>query len=141
MHKSAELADFASQQPLTQDGNTLRWHSNCYPVFNDYREKFYHGRDKVISMETLDGLKDIGLAVWFGDCGRTKKGCAVINTCKFRQQGSETIARYFNEIGIETSTFTERGNYRILMSKAGTEKFLMTVGHRLPAFMFEKLEV
>ena len=140
-YKAAELIDFASQQPMTQDGNTLRWHSNCYPVFNEYRDLFYKGSDKTIPMSILDGLKDLSLAVWYGDCGRIRKGCVVINTCKFRENGTKTIARYFNEIGIEAETFLERGNYRVRLSKTGTEKFLMIVGHRLPAFMYEKLEI
>lgn len=140
-YKAVELTDFASQQPLTQDGNTLRWHSNCFPVFNDYRDLFYNGKDKTVSMKTLDGLRDMALAIWYGDCGRIHKGCAIINTCKFREKGTKTITQYFNEIDIDAEMFIERGNHRVRLSKSGTEKFLMTIGHCLPDSMYAKLEI
>jgi hypothetical protein len=142
-YKSEELVAFSSQQPITKDGNTLRWHSNCFPIFNEYRKVFYDGNNKKISMEVLDQLKDTALAVWFGDCGRIKNGRVIINTCKFREKGSRLIAQYMNEAGLdsEASLFIERNNYRVLLSKAGTEKFLMTIGHRLPEFMIRDLNI
>ena len=63
-YKSHELNIFSSQRPFTEEGNTLRWHSNCYPVFNEFRDLFYVDGVKAVKMEILDTLKDTGLAIW-----------------------------------------------------------------------------
>lgn len=140
VYKSQELKEFASQRPFTEEGNTLRWHSNCYPVFNDFRDMFYsQGEDKVIRMEVLDQLRDIGLAVWYGDCGRVKSSKVILNTHKFGEEGSKLVEKYFNEVDIECKIVTERSNFRIQMTNTGSERFLLTIAHRLPDFMHSKL--
>src|ERR1700677_3628118 len=60
-YKAQELDALASQRPFTQEGNTIRWHSNCYPIFTEYYEMFYLNNKKCVSMQILDSLRDIGL--------------------------------------------------------------------------------
>jgi len=134
-YKSQELKNFASQKPFTKEGRTLRWHSNCFPIFNEFRELFYEDDVKTVKMAILDKLRDIGLAIWYGDCGKIKKNNVIINTHKFGEKGTGIINDYFNQIGIESEITKEKNNYRILMSEAGSVKFLATIGHRLPTFM------
>lgn len=138
-YKSQELKRFSSQRPFTEEGNTLRWHSNCFPIFNEFRELFYKDDNKIVTMDILDQLRDIGLATWFGDCGKIKKTYAFLNTHKFEESGSILIVKYFNEVGIESKIATERGNYRVAFTKAGSEKFIATIGDNLPEFMYKKL--
>ena len=138
-YKSHELNIFSSQRPFTEEGNTLRWHSNCYPVFNEFRDLFYVDGVKAVKMEILDTLKDTGLAIWYGDCGKLKSNKVILNTHKFGEEGTATIARYFTEVGISSELSTERKNYRVQMSEEGSEKFLKTVAHRLPEFMHARL--
>lgn len=139
MYKSHELKIFSSQRPFTEEGNTLRWHSNCYPIFNEFRDLFYKNNKKILDMSVLDQLRDIGLAVWFGDCGRVKKNTIHLNTHKFGEEESNIIVKYFNEVGIESKFLKERGNCRVAFTKEGSEKFLSTIGDCLPQFMYKKL--
>lgn len=138
-YKASELKQFSSQRPFTEEGNTLRWHSNCFPVFNEFRELFYSNNKKIVNMEILDQLRDIGLSVWFGDSGKFKKGIVTINTHKFGEEGTDIITKYFNEVGINSKTVKERGNFRTTFTKEGSEKFLLTIAHRLPDFMHDKI--
>lgn len=138
-YKSQELKLFSSQRPFTEEGNTLRWHSNCYPVFNEFRDLFYVKGAKIVNMEILDRLRDIGWAVWYGDCGKIKNGKVMLNTHKFGKTGTDIIVRYFNEVDISCESTTERKNYRVLMTEEGSERFLMTMAHCMPDFMHSRL--
>lgn len=139
-YKARELMYLSSQRPFTQEGNTLRWHSNCYPVFTEYYSNFYIDNKKVVKMEMLDNLRDIGLSIWYGDCGKLKKNRVFLNTNKFGESGTETIMQYFNEAGIgETKIVKERKYIRLGFSEAASEQFLLVVAEKLPEFMRKKL--
>lgn len=139
-YKAFELGALSSQRPFTEEGNTLRWHSNCYPVFTEFYNLFYKNKTKTISMEVLDPLKDIGLAIWYGDCGKLKKDRVLLNTNKFGDDGNDTIIEYFKEAGIgDAEVIKERKYSRILLSEEASRKFLLLVAHRLPDFMHQKL--
>jgi hypothetical protein len=139
-YKAEELVSLSSQRPFTHEGNTLRWHSNCYPVFTEYYSQFYNSGEKLVKMEILDTLRDIGLAIWYGDCGKIKKGKVTLNTNKFGEEGTQIISRYFKEAGIgETFLVKERKYIRLAFSEAASEKFLMVLANRLPDFMHSKL--
>lgn len=139
-YKAFELANLSSQRPFTQEGNTLRWHSNCYPVFTEFYDLFYKDGVKTVSMEILDPLKDIGMAIWYGDCGKLKKNQLILNTNKFGQSGNEVIVEYFKQAGIgDAEIVRERKYLRIVLSEQAAEKFLLIVSNRLPDFMHQKL--
>jgi hypothetical protein len=140
MYKAQELKEFSSQRPFTEEGNTLRWHSNCYPVFNEFRDMFYVDGKKTVSMDVLDQMRDIGLSIWFGDCGKVKGKCIWLNTHKFGEEGTSVVAKFFNEVGIKCSLATERKNFRVAMTEVGTQRFLATIAHQLPEFMLNKLK-
>lgn len=139
-YKATELDNLASQRPYTQEGNTLRWHSNCYPVFTEYYDLFYKNGKKAITMEVLDSLRDIGLAVWYGDSGRVKKDSIILNTNKFGEEGTSVISQYFIEAGIgETKMAKERKYIRLILTPEATERFLLIVANRIPDFMHNNL--
>ncbi len=141
-YKSQELKDFSSQRPFTEEGNTLRWHSNCYPVFNEFRELFYVNNKKVVKMEILDELKDTGLSIWYGDCGKIKGKKVILNTHKFGVNGGKLICKWLSlaQVDDKAEMSQERGNLRVVLSEAGSQRFLCTIAHRLPDFMHHKLE-
>ncbi len=139
-YKAGELISLASQRPFTQEGNTLRWHSNCYPVFRDYYEMFYENGKKVVKMSILDTLRDIGLAIWYADCGKLKKDKVILNTNKFGEEGTKIISDYFKEAQIgETILTKERKYIRLTFTPKASEKFLLIVANRLPEFMHNQL--
>ncbi len=138
MYKAQELKDLSSQRPFKKQKDTFRWHSNCYPIFNKFREEFYAPGKKTITMEILDRLRDIGLAVWYGDCGIIKNDKIILNTHRYGQDGSELIARYLTEIDVECSVKVEQGHlHRIVMTPAGSKEFLAIIAPCLPDFMYK----
>ena len=139
-HKANEMKNLCSERPFTTEGNTLRWHSNCYPIFNELHELFYINREKTVSMAILDSLRDIGLAIWYGDSGKVQKGRIIMNTHKFKEKGTKIIAQYFREAGIGDSEIAkERENYRLKLTSEATKSFFMIIAHQLPDFMQSKI--
>jgi hypothetical protein len=139
-YKAYELSTLASQRPFTKEGNTIRWHSNCYPIFTNYYELFYEKNKKTVSMNILDSLRDIGLAIWYADCGKIHKGKITLNTNKFGEEGTNIVAKYFNEVGVgETNLVKERKYIRLEFTTESTNKFLLIVANRMPDFMHAKL--
>jgi len=136
-HKAAELSSLASSEPVTIE-KTNRWHSLCYPIFNDFRTKFYKGKKRKLRKENLDPLKDVAWAVWFGDCGKMDKGRVVLNTHIWKED-SNLIANYFRECGFECEVIKERGNFRIRLEDLYSKQFLALVMPHLPPFMVHRL--
>lgn len=139
-YKAAELKDFASQNPFTKETNTNRWHSSCWPMFNDYRQMFYKNDRKVITAEIMQPLRDIGLAVWFGDNGKIdKNGSVILNTHNFGMKSSKAVVSYLKSCDIESKVWLQDGRYRVRITLEGSIRFLKTIAHRLPIFMHHKL--
>lgn len=140
-YKAAELANFASQQPFTEEKGVLRWHSSCYPVFNKFHDMFYIDGKKHITMEILNPLRDIGLSIWFGDNGKIKNGRVWLNTHKFGLESTKVIVEFFNLCGIPAEIVQVRNKLRVVLTEKGTKSFLYTIAHRLPDFMHDKLKI
>lgn len=140
-YKAEELKELASENAFTLENSTLRWHSNCYPVFNKFRDMFYEGKKKVVKMEVLDMLMDTALAIWYIDKGSILKNKAVLNTSNFEEEGTQTIVKYFNEVGIECKILKERSRFKVQFTKEGTLKLFSTIGHRLPSFLAHTIQI
>lgn len=133
-YKATELETLASQDPITVE-KTNRWHSVCYPVFNSYREKFYNSKgERRLQIEELDGMWDVALAIWFGDCGRYKNGKVVLNTHIWREHGSKTIVKYFNYLDYDAEVIQERKNFRVRLDEKSSLDFMKMVEPKLPFF-------
>ena len=129
--KAEQLKDLTSQSPLTI-AKTNRWHSVCYPLFNDYHEMFYKGKNRVLKVERLNLLHDSSIAIWFGDAGKCKGDQVMINTNIWGKKGTETIVEYFKSLDWESEGFLERKNYRIRLDLESSKEFLKLVGPYLP---------
>lgn len=139
-YKTQELNGLSSQKPFTQEKNTLRWHSNCYPLFNYFHSLFYVNNKKIIKKEALDVLRDIGLAIWYGDAGKLVKGHVIFNTHKFGEKSTQIAAKYFSLAGIgEAEVYRERKNLRVRLSEEATKNFINIISTPLPLFMHTKL--
>jgi len=134
--KATELESFASVAPYTEDKNgTLRWHSLCYPVFNYFRDNFYDGSDRIIKLECIEGLVDIGLLTWWCDSGKLVKNNAIFNTNVWGEKGSETIVEYFNLLGWSSEVLRERQSFRVKLDEPSTSKLLSVVEPHMPHFI------
>lgn len=130
----AESLNYPSN--IIKTGNRLRWRTRSLPEWHTFRENHYKDNKKIIKSEVLDTLRDIGLAIWFGDKGfwETKHRVGLRTACYGEQ--NKLIEKYFNEVGI--SCYVSHG--RIIFTRKGTLVFLKTIANCLPSFMYSKLE-
>jgi len=129
--KADQLKDLASRSPLTIE-KTNRWHSICYPIFNEYHDMFYKGKNRVLNIDHLNLLHDSSIAIWFGDVGKCEKGSVVMNTNIWGKKGSETIVEYFKSLDWQAELFMERKNYRVKISEESAKDFLKLCDPYLP---------
>lgn len=140
-YKSQELKNLASPTPflIENENKYFRWHSLCYPEFNEFHGLFYGDGKKKIDMEVLNELRDIGLAVWYIDGGKLDKGNIVFNTNVFREEGTRLISRYFNEISLDSDAIIKGKSFRVTIKERAVDKFFKVISHRVPEFMMNKL--
>lgn len=127
--KAQEINQFVSEIPITKDGNYYRWHSKCSPIFNEFYTLFYKNGKKHVNMNTLDILRDIGLSVWFLDCGKMIDGKIRMRLTSFKDKS--IIVKYFDEIGLHCEL---KGNF-IYFNIDISEKFVNIIGQYIPDFM------
>jgi hypothetical protein len=130
-HKADQLVDLASQSPMTIE-KTNRWHSVCYPIFNEFREMFYEGDKRSLNVDTLNLLHDSSIAIWFGDAGKCKGDHVVINTNIWGEKGTEMIVEYFTSLEWDASVALERKNFRVKLGRESSKEFLSMVSSYLP---------
>lgn len=121
--KAQELHNLSTKEPITSE-KTYRWHSICYPLFNEFEEMFYENKERRIKIETLNLLQDASIAVWYKDCGYLKKNQIILNTNIWGKEGSEKILEYFNSLEWSAEIFQERKSYRIKVLEKGSEEIL-----------------
>lgn len=121
--KSSELANLSTKDPITSE-KTFRWHSICYPLFNEFQEMFYKDKKRKLKIETLNLLQDISIAVWYKDAGVLSKNHIIFNTHIWQKEGTENISSYFQSLDWECKIFTERKNYRIELSEESSKEVL-----------------
>ena len=129
--KADQLKELTSQSPMTIE-KTNRWHSVCYPVFNEFRDMFYEGGKREIKLDRLNLLHDSSIAIWFGDAGRCKSGHGVFNTNIWGKKGTETIIEYFAGLDWKAEIFMERKNYRVKLDEEATNEMLKLCSPYLP---------
>lgn len=136
--KAAELKELASQKPFYEYENSMTWRSSCNTFFTELRNKYYKDNEKCVTMEWLDQLRDLGIAVWFADCG-SMVGRGNRNACLRTQifkEGNKTIEQYFNEVGMPCSLNKSRKSYIVVFTHEGTEKILSMIANCLPKDIF-----
>lgn len=127
--KAQELISFVPETPLLKhQGNYYRWHSKCSPLFNDFYDLFYKDGEKSVSMETLDEIRDIGLAVWYLDCGKLIDGKIEMKLFGFPDKS--VIQRYFEVIGLNNNLVKTK----LMFEKAESERFLKVISEYMPSF-------
>lgn len=137
-YKARELHAFASPAPFTVE-KTYRWHSLCYPLFINFYKMFYRQGKRHLESKVLDPLRDLGLAIWFGDCGRYLNGQVTLNTHIWGEQGSKTIRRYFQCIGYQPELIEKRGCFRVRLDETSSEAYLKLIVPHLPAFIVQEI--
>jgi hypothetical protein len=121
--KAKELNNLSTKEPITSE-KTYRWHSICYPLFNEFEEMFYENKERKIKIDVLNLLQDISIAVWYKDCGDLIKNQIVLNTHIWGKDGTEKSLEYFESLDWQGEIFTERKNYRIKLSENSSQEIL-----------------
>jgi len=139
-YKAAELSAVSSHNPITIE-KTNRWHSLCYPLFNEMRQSFYDKKERKLTVENLDGLNlsPVAFMIWFGDVGTYNSENVVLNTHIWGEAGSKTIVEYFSLLNFKAETILERKNYRTMLDKDSSAAFMKMIGPLLPHFFFQSL--
>lgn len=121
--KSKELFNLATKDPITNE-KTYRWHSICYPLFNEFEEIFYSNKKRTLNSDVLNLLQDASLAVWFKDCGTINKKTVTLNTHIWSKDGTEKILEYFQSLEWESKIILERKNYRIKLEEEPSQEII-----------------
>lgn len=129
-YKAFQLARYASPEPFTIE-RTNRWHSLCLPIFDGFRTQFYRDGKRYLNLDSLN-FWDVGLAVWFGDCGRFENGKVILNTHIWGEEGSSIIVKYFELCGWPAEVFKDRKYFRVRLERESSVHFMQTIAHQLP---------
>lgn len=141
--KAFELQDYKSKTPWYKYNTTCTWRSVSNSSFNELYELCYPQGKKSVTMEWLDQLRALAIAVWYGDSGcltgRGKKN-ACLRTQSFGKEGNETIERYFNEVGIPCNINKSRKSWVIVFTVPGTDILMSKiVAQHMPKNRYFKL--
>lgn len=140
-YKAVELACIAGNNPFDETESVWKWRSKSTALVSEFAKRHYCNRKKIVSEETLDRLRDIGIAVWFGDKGywQSKKRIG-LRTSYYGEQ-NKMICDYFNSVDIECSIVDvapDRPN--IVFSEEGSIQIIKMIEPCLPLFMSYRLE-
>lgn len=133
--KAKEISYYAAATPWYMSGTTCTWRSVSHPIFTELRNFCYPEGKKKMCMEWLDQMRDIGLAVWYGDSGTLigrKQKNACLRTQSFGLEGNQIIERYFNEVDIPCKINKSRSSHIIVFTVPGTEALIRMISPWLP---------
>lgn len=140
-YKMAEMPDYFADSTIFYSGGTYRCNSISCSELTEFQKLMYSESRRLITMEILDKLMDIGIAVWFLDSGsktgRNRKN-AYINTTRFGNK-AKVIEKYFNEIDMPCKLNKDSKRTKVLFTVDGTLSLLKTIAHRFPPFMYDKI--
>jgi hypothetical protein len=135
--KATELRPLASENPMTAE-KTYRWHSMCYPIFTQMRSRFY-GEGRELKLEAFEQIRDTSYTVWFGDCGKISRGCVILNTHIWKEEGSHIIKEYFGLIDYNAEVIKERKYFRVKLDSDSSQDFLTLACKKMPNFMMKNI--
>lgn len=136
-YKANELRGLSSQEPMTIE-KTNRWHSLCYPIFNDLHKMFWQDKERKINQKIFDELSFYTLMIWFGDTGTYKGGIIQFNTHIWGEEGTNQIVDYFNKVNYKSKVFLERKKFRIKFDFDSSENFMKSISPHMPYFLAEQ---
>lgn len=140
LYKSDLLRNFASNKSIFLE-KTNRWHSLCYPIFNEYKQMFWKHNKRKIKIELLETLKDTALMIWYGDSCCYKNNQITMNTNLWGLNGTKLIIKYFNLIGYKSNIFYQNKKIRIKFDEESSHKFIKLIAPICPHFLLVKMSL
>ena len=140
--KMESMPNYFKSATIHKYGNTFRCNSSCSETLTKIKDILYDGNKRKVTMEVLDSLRDIALAVWFLDggskTGRGKKN-AYINTTKFGEDGTKIVMKYFDEIEMPCNVNRDGKRLKVLFGVDSTISLFKTIAYQFPVFMHNRL--
>jgi hypothetical protein len=137
--KVSHLSDLARPNPWYHKNNICGWRSKSLPIWKEFRDFCYNKDKKSVTMEWLDQLRAIGIAIWYGDSG-CLVGYKNRNACLRTQSlNNEIINQYFNEVGIPCNVNKSRNSSVIVFTIEGSRILFKMVAPFIHHTMYDKL--
>lgn len=137
-YKMSELSELYKSDNLIKDDNTYRCNSTSSPLFTELQQELYVEGQRKVSIDLLDTMMDIGLAIWFLDSGskmgRGRKN-AYINTTKLGEASTQTVLEYYRSLEIDCGICKSQNRLRILFGVDGTDRLFKIISPCVPEFM------
>lgn len=133
-YKTEELRAFARESAVHSDSHDYRWTSISHQDFDIIRDFCYKNKKKSVSMDWLNELKDTSLMIWYLDRGFYKDGKFGINISNLKG-AQNIICQFFNEVYMPCKL----DGMKIVFDDKGKEKFLKTIGVRVPKPLLYRL--
>ena len=115
--------------------NIYHWRSKPNEIFDEFESIFYNNGQKFVTLSILDSLRDVAIAVWYGDCGclvGRSRNNACLRTQSFGSKGNHIIAEWFNSVGIECNLNRHRSDYVVVFTHEGTRVLFNMISTLLP---------
>ena len=134
-YKAIELKGLTSNKPFTIE-KTNRWHSLCYPLFNEYRDMFYSKGQRKLTLNVLEEcyLSDIAFSIWYGDCCKYDRGHIIINTHIWKESGTKAVVKFFDLMDMKAEVYMERSRFRVKLDEVATREIMKLIQPHLPYF-------
>ena len=132
-YKATELKKFSRPKAFLEDKHSYCWNSISHKEWGKLHNFCYKNSKKNITMEWLDKLTQVALAMYYLDVGKIKKG--LIELSVSRCDAKELICTFFNEV----DCFCKLEKNRINFNKEGTDNLIKIIGQSMPSYLLYRI--
>jgi len=130
--KHFNISEFEQRKRIINERevNMIHLSTKTHPVFNYYRNLFYIGGRKKVTLEILNQLNPRSLAIWICDDGSydNRQGYIVLCTNSFSLNEHNLMKKFFNEkFGLDPTIGFRDGKYYYLRFKQDDSKKLIEI--------------
>ena len=144
--KYEELKSLCKSEPKPAGGR-LRFRTRHHPVFTSMRGFWYPNDRKSLTLDHLNLITPLGLAVWFLDDGTNisngqRRPCGMLrfSTCSFSEKEHEIMIKWFRSRYEVETIMSNYGGYLVLrIEKDSRKRFLEIIRPHVPACMEYKI--
>lgn len=132
--KAGELINLSNKKNVIERDGTYRWNSKCLTEMSELSKYFFKNKTRYLKIEILDNITDLGLAVWYLDCGNYINEQIILNTNIWGLRNSQKIQKYFKLLDYKSKIKKIKNSINIILDKPSSENFLQTISHCLSEF-------
>jgi len=132
-YKATELKNFSRPKAFLEDKHSYCWNSISHKEWGILHNFCYKNGKKNITMDWLDRLTQVALAMYYLDVGKVKKGLIELNVS--RCDTKELICTFFNEV----DCFCKLEKNKIKFNKEGTDNLIKIIGQSMPSYLLYRI--